>query len=158
MYGVCLLYTSFQAKIMLTIAQKALVKIREDLFTKMQRLPIRFYDTNNNGDLMSRFTNDVDTVGQMLSSTLVQLLSLIHILGFYKSFLPLVQSYSCAESPFWLAKAFMCLHLPEDHPFWTAKEENGVWDEMRAGETRETVLNGPGPVSYTHLDVYKRQV
>ena len=41
----------------------------------MQKLPVRFYDTNNNGDLMSRFTNDVDTVGQMLSSTLVQLFS-----------------------------------------------------------------------------------
>ena len=63
----------FQAKIMLTVAQNALVKIREDLFTKMQKLPIKFYDTNNNGDLMSRFTNDVDTIGQMLSSTLVQL-------------------------------------------------------------------------------------
>ncbi len=63
----------FQARIMLTIAQKALVQIRQDLFTKMQKLPVKFYDTNNNGDLMSRFTNDVDTVGQMLSSTLVQL-------------------------------------------------------------------------------------
>lgn len=72
-YVLGVLANYFQAKIMLTIAQKALVKIREDLFTKMQRLPIRFYDTNNNGDLMSRFTNDVDTVGQMLSSTLVQL-------------------------------------------------------------------------------------
>ena len=41
----------------------------------MQKLPLRFYDTNNNGDLMSRFTNDVDTIGNMLSSTLVQLLS-----------------------------------------------------------------------------------
>ena len=64
-----------QAKVMLHVAQNALQKIREDLFTKMQSLPIRFYDTNNNGDLMSRFTNDVDTVGQMLSSTLVQLFS-----------------------------------------------------------------------------------
>lgn len=65
----------FQARIMLTVAQNALQKLRDDLFAKMQKLPIRFYDTNNNGDLMSRFTNDVDTVGQMLSSTLVQLFS-----------------------------------------------------------------------------------
>jgi len=64
-----------QAKVMLTVAQNALQKIRNDLFTKMQALPVRFYDTNNNGDLMSRFTNDVDTVGQMLSNTLVQLFS-----------------------------------------------------------------------------------
>ena len=64
-----------QAKVMLTVAQNALQKIRNDLFVKMQTLPVRFYDTNSNGDLMSRFTNDVDTVGQMLSSTLVQLFS-----------------------------------------------------------------------------------
>ncbi len=65
----------FQAKIMLTIAQNALRKIRDDLFGKLQALPIRYYDTNSNGDLMSRFTNDVDTIGQMLSNTLVQLFS-----------------------------------------------------------------------------------
>ncbi|MDD3252008.1 MAG: ABC transporter ATP-binding protein [Lachnospiraceae bacterium] len=62
-----------QARIMLTVAQNALKKIRNDLFSKLQMLPVRFYDTNSNGDLMSRFTNDVDTIGQMLSSTLVQL-------------------------------------------------------------------------------------
>ncbi len=81
--GVCANY--LQAKVMLTVAQSALLKIRNDLFTKMQTLPVRFYDTNNNGDLMSRFTNDVDTVGQMLSNTLVQLfsgaLSIIGTLG-----------------------------------------------------------------------------
>ena len=65
----------YQAKVMLTVAQNALQKIRDDLFTKMQKLLVRFYDTNSNGDLMSRFTNDVDTIGQMLSSTLVQLFS-----------------------------------------------------------------------------------
>ncbi|MBT9776292.1 ATP-binding cassette domain-containing protein [Clostridium sp. MCC353] len=74
-----------QAKVMLTVAQNALQKIRNDLFTKMQKLPIRYYDTHNNGDLMSRYTNDVDTIGQMLSSTLVQLfsgaLSIIGTLG-----------------------------------------------------------------------------
>ena len=64
-----------QAKIMLTVAQNALKRIRNDLFEKLQSLPVRYYDTNSNGDLMSRFTNDVDTIGMMLSSTLVQLLS-----------------------------------------------------------------------------------
>lgn len=64
-----------QSRIMLTIAQNALKRIREELFARMQKLPLRFYDTNNNGDLMSRFTNDVDTIGNMLSSTLVQLFS-----------------------------------------------------------------------------------
>ena len=71
--GVCANY--LQAKVMLTVAQNALQKLRNDLFTKMQSLPVRYYDTNSNGDLMSRFTNDVDTIGNMLSSTLVQLFS-----------------------------------------------------------------------------------
>lgn len=64
-----------QTKVMLTVAQNALQKIRNDLFGKMQELPVRFYDTHNNGDLMSRFTNDVDTIGQLLSNTLIQLFS-----------------------------------------------------------------------------------
>lgn len=71
-----------QARIMLTVAQNALQKIRDELFAKMQKLPVKFYDTNNNGDLMSRFSNDVDAIGQMLSSTLVQLFSgALSILG-----------------------------------------------------------------------------
>lgn len=65
-------------------------------------------------------------------------------LGFYGQFSPLVQGYSCAESPFWLGKAFLCLHLPADHPFWTAKENNGTWEELGEREVKETCLNGPG--------------
>lgn len=65
-------------------------------------------------------------------------------LGFYGPFSPMVQSYSCAESPFWLAKAFLCLGLEKEHPFWTAAECGGVWDELAEGETRVTTLEGPG--------------
>ena len=64
-------------------------------------------------------------------------------LGFYGQFSPLVQGYSCAESPFWLGKAFLCLHLPADHPFWTAKENNGTWDELEKNEVKVTTLDGP---------------
>jgi len=64
-------------------------------------------------------------------------------LGFYGQFMPMVQGYSCAESPFWLGKAFLCLHLPADHPFWTARENNGTWERLGADETKVTTLNGP---------------
>lgn len=64
-------------------------------------------------------------------------------LGFYGQFSPLVQGYSCAESPFWLGKAFLCLHLPAEHPFWTAKENNGTWDELKKDQVKVTSLNGP---------------
>lgn len=64
-------------------------------------------------------------------------------LGFYGQFSPLVQGYSCAGSPLWLGKAFLCLHFPADHPFWTTKENNGTWDSLSNNEIKETVLNGP---------------
>ena len=67
----------------------------------------------------------------------------IPTLGFYGTFSPLVQGYSCAESPFWLGKAFLCLHLPAEHPFWTATEVNGTWDTLKKDEVKETVLHGP---------------
>ena len=81
-YMVGVVANYLQARIMLTIAQGALLKIRTELFEKMQELPVKFYDTNANGDLMSRFTNDVDTIGNMLSNTLVQLFSgILSIIG-----------------------------------------------------------------------------
>ena len=74
-YSVGGLTNYLQAKVMLTVAQNALKRLRDELFIKLQALPVRYYDTNANGDIMSRFTNDVDTIGNMLSSTLVQLFS-----------------------------------------------------------------------------------
>lgn len=71
-----------QQKIMIGISQNAIQKLRNELFQKMQKLPVRYYDTNNHGDLMSRFTNDVDAVGEMLNNTVVQMISgLISIIG-----------------------------------------------------------------------------
>lgn len=67
----------------------------------------------------------------------------IPAMGFYGQFTPLVQGYSCTESVFWLGKAFLCLHLPAEHPFWTAKENNGSWEHLGEREVKETVLNGP---------------
>jgi len=67
--------TYVQAKLMLYVSQNALVRLRRDLFIHMQKLPIAFFDKNSKGDLMSRFTNDVDVVGEMLNNTAVQLLS-----------------------------------------------------------------------------------
>lgn len=64
-------------------------------------------------------------------------------LGFYGQFAPLVQGYSCAESPFWLGKAFLCLQLPAEHPFWTAKENNGSWDSLGEKDVKVTTLDGP---------------
>ena len=74
-YSVGVVAAYLQSRIMIGISQKAISKIRSDLFCKMQKLPVRFYDTNNHGEIMSRFTNDVDAVGEMLNQTVVQLVA-----------------------------------------------------------------------------------
>lgn len=73
-------------------------------------------------------------------------------LGFYGPFQPFVQTYSCAASPFWLANAWVCLMLPKDHPFWTERENNGIWETMSDGQTHTKVLDGPGIVIDNHRD------
>ncbi len=74
--------TFFQSRTMVSVSQHALCKIRNDLFEKMQSLPVRFFDTHNTGEIMSRYTNDVDTIGEMLNSTLIQILSgIVSIIG-----------------------------------------------------------------------------
>ena len=60
---------------MIGVSQGTLRRIRESLFKKLQTLPVRYFDTNPTGDIMSRFTNDVDIIGEMLNSTLVQIFS-----------------------------------------------------------------------------------
>ncbi|MDD4189353.1 MAG: ABC transporter ATP-binding protein [Eubacteriales bacterium] len=71
-------------RMMLKISTGTLLKIRTDLFKHIQSLPIKYFDTNSHGDIMSRFTNDIDAVREMLGEVLVQLLSsLINIVGVF---------------------------------------------------------------------------
>lgn len=112
----------------------------------------RFASTSPfDGNFMLRHSAaDAGLARRIASGSLLQFLSRedfswegIPTMGFYGQFAPLVQGYSCAESPFWMGKAFLCLHLPENHPFWTEKENNGSWEKLEENEIKETALNGP---------------
>lgn len=63
------------SRIMLKVSTGTLFKIRNELFTHLQKLPIKYFDTHVHGELMSRFTNDIDAIREMLSNTFVQLIS-----------------------------------------------------------------------------------
>ena len=81
-YMVGVFATYMQSKLMIGVSQRALAKIRADLFGKMQKLPVRFFDTRTTGEVMSRYTNDVDTIGEMLNTTVVSIFSgIISITG-----------------------------------------------------------------------------
>ena len=74
-YLINIVATYLQSRIMVRVSQNTLEAIRNDLFTKVQKLPVRYYDNNSTGDMMSRFTNDVDNIGMMLDNTLVSVFS-----------------------------------------------------------------------------------
>ncbi len=61
--------------IMMLIAQGTLKKMRDEMFTKMQKLPLKYFDAHTHGDLMSLYTNDIDTMRQLLSQTIPQMIS-----------------------------------------------------------------------------------
>lgn len=76
------------SRIMVYIAQGILKTIRDDMFTHMQSLPVRYFDTNTFGDVMSRFTNDTDTLRQMISMAIPQMFSsLITIIAVFSAML-----------------------------------------------------------------------
>ena len=64
-----------QQKLMIYVAQGTLLRIREKIFSSMEKLPIKYFDTHAHGDIMSIYTNDVDTLRQLISQSLVQLVS-----------------------------------------------------------------------------------
>ena len=61
-------------QMMAVITQGTLKKLREKMFANMQKLPIKYFDTNDHGDIMSLYTNDIDTLRQMVSQSLPQML------------------------------------------------------------------------------------
>lgn len=74
-YLIGVISTLFYNRVLVTIAQGTLKKIRDDLFAKMQRLPIRVFDTRTYGDIMSLYTNDTDTLRQMIAQSMGQMIS-----------------------------------------------------------------------------------
>lgn len=75
-------------RVMVTIAQGILKKIRDEMFEHMQQLPIRYFDTNTHGDIMSHYTNDTDALRQMITQSIPQMLnSVITVVAVFVSML-----------------------------------------------------------------------
>jgi len=72
------------SRIMLKITHRTLLNVRKDLYAHMQKLPLRYFDSNTHGDLMSRFTNDTDTMRMMISQSIPQIInSAITVIGVF---------------------------------------------------------------------------
>ena len=69
-YGVGIIATYAYNRIMVNVTQGTLRSLRDDLFAHMERLPIKYFDTHAHGDIMSVYTNDIDTLRQMISQSI----------------------------------------------------------------------------------------
>ena len=74
-FGCGILASFLQQYLMVSVSQGAQKTIRDEMFTKMQRLPLRYFDTNTAGNIMSRYTSDIDTLRQMISQSIPQAFS-----------------------------------------------------------------------------------
>lgn len=74
-YGLGVLASFVQSRLMIYVTQGTMKNLRDDLFEKMEELPIRYFDTHAHGDIMSIYTNDIDTMRQLISQSIPQLLN-----------------------------------------------------------------------------------
>ncbi len=83
-YLLGIIFAYLYSRIMVSVSTKTLYKIRAELFTKMETFPIKYFDTHTHGDLMSRFTNDTDTIREMLSNSVANFIySAITVTGVF---------------------------------------------------------------------------
>ena len=131
----------WQNRIMIMVAQKTVSTIRIDLFSKLQSLPLRFYDSNNRGDLMSRFTNDVDNVSDALNTSILQLFtSAITLAGIFTLMIyisPLLTVVTILIVPLMLWVASMI--IKKSKVYFTTQQialgnVNGYVEEMVTGQ------------------------
>lgn len=141
MYIVGAISTFIQNRIMIDLAQNTSAKIRKDLFEKIQRLPLKYFDTNSSGDLMSRLTNDVDNINMTLSQSVTQFVAgIINISGMLIAMLILSPSLTLVglmTTPLmFLITRFI---MKKTQPFFINRQRelgklNGYIEEMVSGQ------------------------
>jgi ATP-binding cassette subfamily B multidrug efflux pump len=128
-------------RLMIVVAQKTVYIIRAELFSKLQALPLRFFDTNNHGDLMSRFTNDMDNVSDSLNNSVTQLIaSTMTLIGIFTLMIyisPLLTLVTLIVVPLMLFVASRIIKKSKN--YFTAQQNelgtvNGYVEEMITGQ------------------------
>lgn len=76
-YGLGVIASFLSSRLMVKVSEGTLKEIRDEMFVKMQRLPIKYFDTHTHGDIMSRYTNDTDTLSQMISQSIPEMFSVV---------------------------------------------------------------------------------
>ncbi len=149
LYLISSILSYIQGWIMSGITQKVTYKLRRQISEKINKLPLRYYDTNSYGDILSRITNDVDTVSQSLNQSLTQLVtSLTLIVGIAIMMLTISWELSIvAIMVIPLSFVFIGLVVKRSQKLFKSQQEslgeiNGHVEEMYSGHNIVKVFNG----------------
>lgn len=155
-YLIGLVCTFVYNRVMVTVSQGVLKKVRDGMFSHMQTLPIKYFDTHSHGDVMSCYTNDTDTLRQLISQSLPQVFSsVITVVSVFAAM--------CATS-IWLTVFVVLMTVGT---MWVAKVIGGksgaffVKQQKSLGEVNgyiEEMMNGQKVVKvFCHEDVCRRE-
>lgn len=149
LYGLSFVFSYLQGFIMATVTQRITKKMRTDLANKMNRLPLKYYDQTSVGNVLSRVTNDVDTIGQTLNNSLGQLVtSVVTFIGVF--FMMLYTNWIMAITGIvatLIGFGLMGVIIGSSQKYFVAQQQqlgelNGHIEEMYTGHHIVTAYNG----------------
>ncbi|MCI9503468.1 MAG: ABC transporter ATP-binding protein [Hungatella sp.] len=127
--------------IMIYVSQGMLKTVRDDLFCHMERLPVRYFDTKSHGDIMSIYTNDTDTLRQVISQSMPQMLSaVITVVGVFVSMLVLSPILTLITVVMVICMVFVTRTISSKSGYYFVKQQtdvgnlNGYIEEMMEGQ------------------------
>lgn len=136
------------SQLMVKVAQKIIQEIRDDLFRKVQKLPLKFFDARTHGELMSRFTNDIDTIAEALNNSITVLIrNFIIIIGTFTVMIILNAELSIIVLLCFLVMfLFMQYSAKKSHAYFSEQQKymgslNGFIEEMVEGQKVVKIFN-----------------
>ena len=149
LYGLSSIFSYIQGFIMATVTQKTSKKLRNNISEKINKMPLKYFDQTSYGDVLSRVTNDVDTIGQSLNQSLGTLVSAITLFigSLFMMLKTDVTMTITAVVASLLGFIFMMLIISKSQKFFLRQQQylgqmNGHIEEMYAGHNVVKVYNG----------------
>ena len=140
-YAIGVLATYGFNRILINVSQGSLKEIRDSMFEHMEKLPIRYFDTHNHGDIMSIYTNDADTLRQMISQSVPQVIvSGITILSVFVSMIIISVPLTCSSVFMVIVMLFVSKHVTSRSGKYFYQQQinlgkvNGFIEEMMEGQ------------------------
>jgi ATP-binding cassette, subfamily B, multidrug efflux pump len=163
LYGLGALFNYFQGFIMATVTQRVSKNLRKDISTKINRLPLKYFDKNSTGDVLSRITNDVDMIGQTMNQSIGALVSAITmflgslIMMFYTNW---IMAISAIVSTF-IGFGLMTFIISKSQKYFAQQQKelgklNGHIEEIYSGHHVVKVYNGEKNAKETFHDINTR--